>query len=832
MPPLEREIHIVFRTVALLLVITALIGSPPATLLAQPAVGTLAGRIVDSEAGRPVADARVAIEGSTASTTTDADGRFTLAGVPAGPQRLVVSRDGFETVRAEVTVAGGSTTVDVRLPFALNVTESVVVGGRVVGALGLESAPTSASRLGLTATEIPASIDVLDSAVMEARGYMKVSDAVSRMPGVVSGEHPTAPSSFTMRGFTASQVSILRDGLWLGPSTMVMRPQNTFNLDRVELLRGPASVVNGQGAVAGTINAVTKSAEPTTAHQWRALAAYGRFNTYQMAVGAAGPIASNLWYRVDASRNGTDGWVDRMESASTNVTASVLWRPVPRVRVKLSGDVLDDDLPQYFGTPLLPTSAAVDPLDVIRTTTGETIDGRTRFVNYNVDDGVAGARQTLLRADLSVDLTPQVTLQNTAYGFDARREWQNAEGYVYCGSVVDVCTNVGQIQRYYGYFIINHDQRLYGDRVTLNVNTPIAGRDHRAVVGFEASTLDFERTRGFRRQVPAVPGDSVDLLNPVPGQYGPVELRGISPTAITQWGLFVENSLALTPRLRLAGGLRYDGLDLDRKNLSPTRVPESGGFTRSYTWWSYRAGAVATLGRGVVAYGQYSNAKDPVSSNIFLVNAAQNFDLTEARQWEVGLKADLGRGRTQVTLAWFDIERDDVLDRFALDSATNIGGITSQGLEAAATVQVTSDVRVGVNGAYTDSEYLPSANFVRFAGNRAPNVPKATANGWASYQNIGGLPLEVGASARIVGDRFGTNANTVTLRRYTVADAYAAWTRGRYRVTARVDNLTDAVYASWADPFYLQQVDPSFLYANQLMLGAPRTFGVQVQVGF
>ena len=558
MPPLEREIHIVFRTVALLLVITALIGSPPATLLAQPAVGTLAGRIVDSEAGRPVADARVAIEGSTASTTTDADGRFTLAGVPAGPQRLVVSRDGFETVRAEVTVAGGSTTVDVRLPFALNVTESVVVGGRVVGALGLESAPTSASRLGLTATEIPASIDVLDSAVMEARGYMKVSDAVSRMPGVVSGEHPTAPSSFTMRGFTASQVSILRDGLWLGPSTMVMRPQNTFNLDRVELLRGPASVVNGQGAVAGTINAVTKSAEPTTAHQWRALAAFGRFNTYQMAVGAAGPIASNLWYRVDASRNGTDGWVDRMDSASTNVTASVLWRPVPRVRVKLSGDVLDDDLPQYFGTPLLPTSAAVDPLDVIRTTTGETIDGRTRFVNYNVDDGVAGARQTLLRADLSVDLTPQVTLQNTAYGFDARREWQNAEGYVYCGSVVDVCTNIGQIQRYYGYFIINHEQRLYGDRVTLNVNTPIAGRDHRAVVGFEASTLDFERTRGFRRQVPAVPGDSVDLLNPVPGQYGPVELRGISPTAITQWGLFVENSLALTPRLRLAGGLRYD----------------------------------------------------------------------------------------------------------------------------------------------------------------------------------------------------------------------------------------------------------------------------------
>ena len=102
---------------------------------------------------------------------------------------------------------------------------------------------------------------------------------------------------------------------------------------------------------------------------------------------------------------------------------------------------------------------------------------------------------------------------------------------------------------------------------------------------------------------------------------------------------------------------------------------------------------------------------------------------------------------------------------------------------------------------------------------------------WVVTGYLLSLALWIPASGWL-GDRFGTNANTVTLRRYTVADAYAAWTRGRYRVTARVDNLTDAVYASWADPFYLQQVDPSFLYANQLMLGAPRTFGVQVQVGF
>ena len=90
-------------------------------------------------------------------------------------------------------------------------------------------------------------------------------------------------------------------------------------------------------------------------------------------------------------------------------------------------------------------------MDVIRTPTGETIDARTRFVNYNVSDGYAQSRQLLLRSDIAWDVTDTITLNNVLYGFDADRRWKNAEGYVYCTSIVDVCTAVGDIQRYYGY---------------------------------------------------------------------------------------------------------------------------------------------------------------------------------------------------------------------------------------------------------------------------------------------------------------------------------------------------------------------------------------------
>ena len=814
-------------------VVAALLVVPARHVHTQTTVA-LSGRVLASETGQPVGNARVQLEGTALAGVTDARGAFAFTGLVPSTYVLVVTGDGFETVRAQVEARQGDPApqVEVRLPFQISLREEITVGGRTVGELGLAGETRTASRLNLRAIDVPASIDVLDSAVMEARGYQKVSDAVSSMAGVVAGEHPTAPSSFVIRGFTANQVANLRDGIWLGPSTMVMRPQNTFNLERVELLRGPSSVINGQGAVAGTINAVTKSAEPTTATGWQGLVSYGRFDTYHTAVGATGPLNNSLWYRVDASRSGSGGYVARMDSGSTNVTGSLLWRPMLRTRVKFSADYLDDDLAKYFGTPLVPAAAAVQPLDVVRSTTGETIDGRTRFVNYNVADGFARSRQVLLRSDVSWDLTDRLTLNNVVYGFDAERRWKNSEGYVYCTSIVDVCRTVGQISRYYGYFLINHDQRLLGNRLTLNANTGWRGRENRALVGLEASTLDFERTRGFRRQVPLAPGDSVDLLSPVPGVYGPEELRGISPTGINTWSVFAEDSLAISNRFRLAGGLRFDGLDLDRKNLSPTRVPEAGGFERRFNWWSWRAGAVYTIKRDVVAYGQYSNAKDPVSANIFLVNANQNFDLTQATQWETGVKADIDNARTQVTVAFFDIKRDDVLERFSLDSATNIGGVSSRGVEVAVTTRAGQQARLGANLGYTRSSYRPSANFARLAGNRLPNVPRLTSNLWASYQDVAGTPIEIGGSLRFVGERFANNANTITMTDYAVVDAYAAWTRDRVRVTARVDNLTDTTFASWSDVFYLGQTDPSFLYANQLMLGSPRSFSLMLQVGF
>ena len=144
-------------------------------------------------------------------------------------------------------------------------------------------------------------------------------------------------------------------------------------------------------------------------------------------------------------------------------------------------------------------------------------------------------------------------------------------------------------------------------------------------------------------------------------------------------------------------------------------------------------------------------------------------------------------------------------------------------------VDATDRLKLGANAAYTDAEFSRSTNFVTFAGNTPPNVPEWTGNLWASY-DVPSLPLEVGASLRYVDDRFGDNANNVTLKSYVLGDVFATWTHNNFRIRARVNNVADEEYVSWSDVFYLQQTDPSFLYANQVLLGSPRTYEVSFEV--
>lgn len=118
---------------------------------------------------------------------------------------------------------------------------------------------TSASRLGLTVRQIPASIDIVNQQQIQEQGYRTTTDTAQGAVGVTAADAPGAAANFSMRGFSGAQINTLYNGIKIGPSDMTSRVVDASGLERVEFLKGPASLLSGEGATGGTVNYVNKT---------------------------------------------------------------------------------------------------------------------------------------------------------------------------------------------------------------------------------------------------------------------------------------------------------------------------------------------------------------------------------------------------------------------------------------------------------------------------------------------------------------------------------------------------------------------------------------------
>ncbi|WP_454061192.1 TonB-dependent receptor [Candidatus Nitrospira salsa] len=668
--------------------------------------------------------------------------------------------------------------------------------------------PSTSSRLGLTPFQTPASVHIIDNVELKQKGYPSLAEAVETVPGVIWGDPPGQPFSFSMRGFTVNQITVLRDGIWLGPASMVGRPQNGFNLDRIELLKGPASVLHGQGAIAGTLNMITKRPRLQEERSWIMLTAYGRYNSIKLGIGTAGSLSNTVWYRADFSQTSSDGYVEDADSRSLNGTGALLWKPLEELEITLGFDYLEDSLPNYWGTPLVSGTFGTNPLKgVVKTTDGRTLDKRTRFQNFNISNEKVASQQYFTNLDVKWTLTPSFLLRNTFYYFAANREWRNAETYTF-----NAATNLIDRDR----FFVSQEQMTVGNRTNATLNNTVAGVPHTALVGVDVSYVDFTRRSRFFGNV-----DSVDPFDPNPGQFASFGQSFLNPTKITTVAVYIEDTLELTSDLRVVAALRQDFIRLNRNSFNlDGSVNAANAFERNFRPLSWRLGVVYEFTPSIVTYGQWTSGADPVGSNIFIVNGNQDFDLTNVNQWEVGIKSQFFDGRAEVLLAGYYIERDNILVAIGSGGQVdNVGKQQSSGFELEGIVRPTTQWSVGANTAYTVAEF---ESFGSNSGNRPPNVPKWVMNAWTRYRNVAGLPVELGGRFRYVSDRFNDNANTVTLTSYELVDLHVAYHNGPVRILARVSNVFDTAYAYWGDTFY----------PDQVLLGSPRSYELNAQIDF
>ncbi|GAB6853995.1 TonB-dependent receptor [Asaia astilbis] len=694
---------------------------------------------------------------------------------------------------------------------------------------GLNATPAIGGKLGLTIQHSPASISVIDQKLISTRGYAQAEQAADSASGVTSGGSPGNPAQLMMRGFGGNQILVLRDGFYFGPTTMVNRPLNAFNLEAVEVLKGPSSVLYGQGAVGGTVDMRTRSPDLEHAHL-DALVSYGSFNSWNAGIGGSVPLSKTLALRSDFSRTSSDGYVSGANPHSNDWTTTLLWRPSPRFSAQLGMDYLTDNLSTYYGTPLVPGSAVQDPAGgLLQSSKNFVVSRSSLWRTYNVANPRASSVNATPTLRLTWTLKDHITLHDKAYFVYAKRRWDNAEAYTYIGETGQIDASgasiaPGRIGR--DRFYVYQNQHQVGDSVDARVDSVFRGLKNRFVIGGDAYYLRFVRNRGFPD---ATYADSVSLTSPEGGALGTFEGEipyRKSPTTMVDAGLFLEDTLSLTPRLRLVGGFRYDWLSLDRQNYNQSgQFNTSTSFKGHYNPANFRIGPVYDILPELSVYGVYTTAEDPPGSNLFIANKGQFSRLSQSRQGEIGLKACALSGRLVTTLSLFDIRRSRVLVQTGQDSVSTAGSQRSRGVEAEADWRLDRHWSLSGNVAYTDAHYgtfYPDAS-TDASGHQVPNVPAVTANFWAIWSSALDLPVDLGTGMRYVSARQGDFANTLTLKDYALVNVFAGWhLRKGMTLYGRIDNIGDKHFVQWADTSY----------PSEVLIGTPRAFSISLQAGF
>lgn len=661
------------------------------------------------------------------------------------------------------------------------------------------------SRLGLTILQTPASVDVLSGDVIRARGDLSIVDAVTRSTGISSVANPgNGGTGLAARGFSGQgSVMQLYDGVRLYPGAgTVTFPTDPWTVDRIEVLRGPASVLYGQGAIGGAVNVISKKPNRERT-QVEGEAGYGSQDSWRVAAGVGGPVNDRIAYRLDVSRTQSDGWVDRGRSKGLAISGSVELRPTDTLTLTLSDDFSDQQPMRYFGTPLI--DGKLDP--------------RTRHRNYNVGDAQMRFKdnRTTIRAQWSP--SDAVTVRSTAYRLTTDRQWRNLESYV-----ANAVT--GQIDRadFYG---IDHDQTQVGMQTDATWKAEWGRVTNQLLVGFDVNRIRFRHANDFDSAAPP-PGfaEPVDPYSFDPGLF--YDTFGVRPqyrTRTRQYSLFAEDRLALGERFSVAAGVNFDRANVKRYVTSyagsaPSEVQSLDKTLHNVTW---RVGAVYQPMPAISIYGQYATAVDPLGSLITVSVAQAAFKNTTGDQVEGGIKASFLGGKGLATFAAYRIVKKNLLATVPGSiplRQDQVGQRSSKGVEASLALDLAGGFGIDANGTILDArfdEFLSGGT--SFNGKTPPNVPEATANLWLRYDVTARLQTRLGL--RHVGRTYSDNANNFRVPAYAVIDGGIAFAvTPQVAANLRIYNLFDRHYAT------------TTYNDEQWLLGRPRSIDASISARF
>jgi iron complex outermembrane recepter protein len=704
--------------------------------------------------------------------------RIVITGIDAPPTAEVRT----EATGLVLSVATGNSSGD-----ATEETIQVVVTGEEEGYIVDDT--TTATRTDTPILDVPGSIQVVPQQVIQEQNALRLPEIFRNVSGIgEEGGFGDALDQFNIRGFTATG-QVFRNGIRV-PN--VFSPLvETENLERVEILKGPASVLYGALEPGGIINLVTE--QPLADPRYAASLSVGSFGLIRPTFDLSGPLneSETVLYRLNGVYERGERWRDYdTDIERVYIAPVVTWRISDRTNLTIDGEYFNDERPVDRGIPAVGDRPADIPRDRVFGEPDDFIRTESYSIGYQLehelsDDWRIRNAFRYLQTD-SVNLRAELSSLNEETGDLERRFGFNdplEESYIVQTDVVGEFAT-GSIEH---TLLFGIDYTHQSQHFEVFFTDPIA-----PINIFDPVRPDVDRPSLSDFNVPGfdIISDSV--------------------------GIFLQDQIDLTDDLILLVGGRFDFIDQESIDVA------SNSTTAQYDEaFSPRVGIVYQPTDELSLYASFSRSLVLNDS----VQADGSFlDPIRGTQYEIGIKGEFLDGRLLATLAAYNLTRTNigVPDPDNPDFSIPTGEQRSRGIELDVIGEILPGWNVIASFGYIDAEVTEDGGSA-LEGNRLRNVPDYTASLWTSYEIQSGdlAGLGFGAGLFYVGNRAGDAANTFELPDYIRADAAVYYQRDNWRLALNIKNLFDTEYFESVN-FGRVSIEP----------GAPRTVVGTVSVEF
>lgn len=650
----------------------------------------------------------------------------------------------------------------------------------------LESYVETETRLGTkTATplrEVPLSIQVINQAFLDDLRAENVADAYPYITGLT--QTGGIANSFAMRGFRANLQSVQVNGL-PGLASRFGSP-TTANVERVEVLKGAASLLYGQIEPSGLINIVTKRPQ-----ELRAVELFTTFSSFAGRTGdpgdhfgftvtgdATGPLtADGKWlYRMIANYENIDSFRDGVTSENLHLMPSLTYRWGDGASLTLEAEYVKEDGVADDGVPV--------PFNRVENAPPIT----ARFQEAGDEDNDEGLTFGLhLDRPLGDRWATNLTVRSVFHEdnrilFESNR--LNSADPIEDSTLRRRFRN--QLNKREYHFVDWNFQADFGERIR-----------HRILFGFNGGheLRDFERI-----SLGPLVGE-IRIFDPVFGQERPDPVPGSDrQTELLNLGFYVQDQIKIGERWQAVAGLRFDAQEVDFIELrSDTTAEQSTDAFIPMAGLLYQVHPLVTL------YGSYSESFDPASVEREDINGSPGFDPESGRQLEFGAKVTSADNTLTASFAAYGITLENVLERLPERNPNGnfawelLGEVESKGVELDLLWLPVEHWQIKVGFAHTDAEVAETTSASRL-GAVPSNIPENSFHLWTRYNiprgALKGLGFGLGVIQEDDREVVSTNvaADRITLPDYTRLDLGLYYTLGRTSLNLNIKNLTDELY--------------------------------------